>query len=73
MRFLVRGQGNTLFLTAREAVFAFNPSAAPVWRPERMASRTRAAHETLHTARTVVRMRLLATNPAPELVGLEEL
>ena len=70
VQFLAHGQGYTLFLTAREAVFNFRPPAAPGPQPKGIAPRIGAGPD---TDRTVVRMQLLGGNPAPQVVGLEEL
>jgi hypothetical protein len=73
VQFLARGQGYTLFLTAREAVFAFSPPAAHRQRHRGLRPRTRAEQDPSETARAVVRMQLLEANPAPQVVGVEEL
>jgi len=73
VQFLAHGQGYTLFLTAREAVFAFCPPAAPGPQPKGSAPRTGTGPDTPGTAQAVVRMQLLGANPAPQVVGLEEL
>src|SRR5262249_53627138 len=73
VQFLAHGQGYTLFLTAREAVFAFRPPAAPRQHPTRLVPRPGAGQDPPDTARAVVRMQLLGANPAPQVVGLEEL
>jgi hypothetical protein len=70
VQFLAHGQGYTLFLTAREAVFNFRPPAASGPQPKGIAPRIGAGPD---TDRTVVRMQLLGGNPAPQVVGLEEL
>ena len=71
VQFLAHGQGYTLFLTAREAVFNFRPPAAP-WAAAQ-GNRTQARSGAGHGPQTVVRMQLLGGNPAPQVVGLEEL
>jgi Beta-propeller repeat len=73
VQFFARGQGYTLFLTAREAVFAFSPLAAHRQRHRGLRPRTGAEQDPSETARAVVRMQLLEANPAPQVVGLEEL
>jgi len=73
VQFLAHGQGYTLFLTAREAVFAFRPPAAPGPQPQGITPRTGTGPDTPGTAQAVVRMQLLGANPAPQGVGLEEL
>jgi hypothetical protein len=73
VQFLARGQGYTLFLTAREAVFAFSPLAAHGQRTTGIVPRTGTGQDTPDTARAVVRMQLLGANPAAQAVGLEEL
>jgi hypothetical protein len=64
VKFLSRGGGYTLFLTPRETVLA-------------LAARSRAGDTKrqcrLQSQASVVRMRLVGSNPAPELVGLDEL
>ena len=73
VQFLAHGQGYQLFLTAREAVFAFRPSATAGQRPTGLMPRTGTGPDTTDTARAVVHMQLLGANPAPQGVGLEEL
>jgi hypothetical protein len=73
VQFLAHGQGYTLFLTAREAVFAFRPPAAHRPHPMLLMPRPGMVQDTPDTARAVVRMQLLEANPAPQGVGLEEL
>jgi hypothetical protein len=73
VQFLARGQGYTLFLTAGEAVFAFRPRAAHRQRHRGLMPRTGAGQDPPDAARAVVRMQLLGANPAPQVVGLEEL
>ena len=73
VQFLAQGQGYTLFLTAREAVFAFRPPAAHPQHPTRLVPRPGAVQDTPDTAQSVVRMQLLGANSAPQVVGLEEL
>src|SRR5437899_6471384 len=70
VQFLAHGQGYTLFLTAREAVFAFRPPAAHGQRPIGRVPKARAVQDMPDTARTVVRMQLLGANPAPQARGL---
>jgi hypothetical protein len=71
--FLAHGQGYTLLLTAREAVFASRPPVAAVPRPTGIVPRTGGMQDTSDTARALVRMQLLGANPAPQVMGLEEL
>jgi Beta-propeller repeat len=73
VQFLAHGQGYILFLTAREAVFAFRPPAAHPLHPSRLVPRPGAVQDTPDTARAVVRMQLLGANSAPQVVGLEDL
>src|SRR5262249_52556790 len=73
VQFLAHGQGYTLFLTARGAVFAFRPLAALGSQHKGIVPRPKAVQATPDTARTVVHMQLLGANPAPQSVGLEEL
>jgi hypothetical protein len=73
VQFLAHGQGYSLFLTAREAVFAFRPPAALGSQHKGIVPRPNAVQATPDTARTVVHMQLLGANPAPQSVGLEEL
>jgi Beta-propeller repeat len=73
VQFLARGQGYTLFLTAREAVFTFSSPAAPGQPPTGRVPKTREGQDTPNAGRTVVRMQLLGANPTPQVVGLEEL
>jgi len=72
VKFLARGQGYTLFLTAREAVFAFSPLAAHRQRPKGIGPQAGAGPATSDLARIVVRMQLFGANPAPQVMGLEE-
>jgi hypothetical protein len=74
VQFLARGQGYQLFLTAREAVFAFRPPAAPRGQhPTGLIPELRAVQDMSDSAQAVVRMQLLGANPTPQVVGLEEL
>src|SRR6266568_5609241 len=73
VQFLAHGQGYTLFLTAREAVFAFRSPAAHGQRPTGLVPRPGVVQDTPDTAQSVVRMQLLGANPAPQGVGLKEL
>src|SRR5712691_13064577 len=66
VQFLAHGQGYTLFLTAHEAVFAFRPPATHGQRPTGRVPKPRAVQDMPDTARAVVRMQLLAANPAPQ-------
>lgn len=72
VQFLAHGQGYTLFLTAREAVFAFRPPAAHRQRHRSLKPRPGAGQDPPETARAVVRMQLLGANLAPQVVGLDE-
>jgi hypothetical protein len=73
VQFLAHGQGYSLFLTAREAVFAFRPPAAHGQRSTSRVLKLRAGQDVPASAHAVVRMQLLGANPAPQVVGLEEL
>jgi hypothetical protein len=73
VQFLAHSQGYTLFLTAREPVFAFRPPAAHGQRPMGLVPRIGAVQDAPDRGQTVVRMQLLGANPAPQAMGLEEL
>src|SRR6266568_1543652 len=73
VQFLAHGQGYSLFLTAREAVFVFRPPAAHGPRSTSRVLKQRAGQDIPASAQAVVRMQLLGANPAPQVVGLEEL
>jgi hypothetical protein len=62
VRFLARGSGYTLFLTATETVLSFPEPAAPGRRSERQTGKP-----------AVLRMKLVGANPRPQVVGLDEL
>ena len=71
VKFLSRGSGYTLFLTPNEAVFSLT-------KPQKKPSAGR--HELFEKPvdveqrrTTVLRMRLLGANPAPEVIGVNEL
>lgn len=67
--FLSRGSGYTFFLTATEAVMAFVQPAPRENRDED----SRGANRGASGRRSVVRMRLEGSNPAPRVEGLDEL
>ena len=75
VQFLAHGQGYQLFLTACEAVFAFRPPAATHGQqyPTGLVPKPRAVQDMPDGSQAVVRMQLLGANPAPQVVGLEEL
>src|SRR5713101_7188410 len=73
VQFLAHGQGYTLFLTAREAVFAFRPPAAHGLRPTSHVPKPQTGQDMSASAQAVVRMQLLGANSASQVVGLEEL
>ncbi len=70
VKFLARGSGYALFLTSTEAVLSLRTPA----RSSGVAAR-RVAHvlETQAGRATVVRLKFLGANPAPQVVGLEAL
>jgi hypothetical protein len=70
VKFLARGSGSTLFLTADEVVLALSISSRP--RQTRIAGPTRLARPG-GTTPSVVRIRFLGANPAPQAVGLAPL
>ncbi|MGH9783221.1 MAG: SBBP repeat-containing protein, partial [Terriglobia bacterium] len=74
VRFLSRGGGYTLFLAPTEAVLALREAAAS--KPQQKAGRVAAALEPETApahAPVVLRMKLIGSNSAPRLVGLDEL
>ena len=74
VKYLSRGRGYTLFLTATDAVLALRTPTAPGARQETpaRASMTEPA-EAQSSASAVVRMELVGANPSPPVVGLEPL
>jgi hypothetical protein len=54
-------------------VFAFRPPAAHGKHPTRLMPKPGVVQDTPGTARVMMRMQLLGANPAPQVVGLEEL
>jgi hypothetical protein len=72
--FLARGRGNTLFLTATEAVLALRPPHAGHTSPRtgHLASATD-PEDRQGSGQTVLRLRLLGANPQPQVAGLDEL
>ena len=74
VKFLSRGSGYTLFLTSTEAVLVLRKPVAPAGRDERGTTLTPAdAQDSQATARPVVRMKLVGSNPVSQVIGLEEL
>ncbi len=77
VKFLTRGTGYTLFLTGTEAVLSLakpegrhNPQIAPIsQKTDRSVKSVGGKSE----VGAVLRMKLVAANPAPEVIGLEEL
>ncbi|MGR6034661.1 MAG: DUF7948 domain-containing protein [Candidatus Nitrosoglobus sp.] len=68
VKFLSRGAGYQLFLTATEAVLALqppSPKSSTQSAPKRVKEKK--------TAPAVLRMQLLGANPAPEIAGVERL
>jgi hypothetical protein len=76
VQFLARGQGYNIFLTAKEAVFAFNTPAARLddsrKSRERTSEKERVA-ENANTKRAVIRMQFLGANPDAQVNALDEL
>ncbi len=78
VRFLSRGRGYTLFFAPNEVALVLRK---PHVAPERMSRRPRnrwrrepiGSHESEGVTRTVVRMKVIGANPAPRVVGLNEL
>jgi hypothetical protein len=70
VKFLSRGNGYTLFLTATDAVLSL--TAPSPTRDDRVADSV-ARPEPPRVASAVLRMKLIGANPAPEADGLEEL
>src|SRR2546422_3330250 len=66
VKFLSRGTGYSLFLTADTAVLSLQPSV-----PSPLSHRGRGSHS--QSARAVLQMKLVNTNPKTQLIGLNEL
>ena len=74
VEFLSRGRGYTLFLTADEAVLVLHKPTDPKTESEKDPSFTNAHREdTSVSVSDVLRMRLIGSTPAPQVVGLEQL
>ena len=73
--FMAGGRGNTLFLTATEAVLALRqPHAAQTLpRTGRLARATDPEDRQIMGQTVVLRLRLLGANPQPQVTGLDEL
>src|SRR2546425_897296 len=74
VKFLSRGSGYSLFLTANETVLSLRKPTAPAAqrRIDTAAMGQEVAENKASTA-TVLRMRLVGANPAAEISGLEQL
>jgi len=70
VKFLARGRGYTLFLTSTEAVWALRKSQA---KHSSMSPDPARKPEPQIEGQTVVRMKLVGGNPAPRVIGQEEL
>jgi hypothetical protein len=70
VKFLSRGAGYQLFLTATEAVLALQQSSP---RAKSAPKKSQEKVKVKKTAPTVLRMQLLGANPAPEISGVERL
>src|ERR1700688_4111702 len=76
VKFLSRGSGYTLYLTAKEAVLALRKTPSNGDNSENRSAKIRNAGLTTdHLPRTsaVLRMRLEGANPTPKVKGLEQL
>jgi hypothetical protein len=71
VKFLSRGRGYVLFLTPTEAVLALKNHQSAISSQPSAPNRQR--KEPSEAARTVLRMKLLGANSAPNVVGLDEL
>jgi hypothetical protein len=69
VKFLARGNGYTLFLTDREAVLRLRAPNGNAAETKRFANARASKSET--SADSVVRLSLAASNPSPQLEGLE--
>jgi hypothetical protein len=73
VKFLARGQGYTIFLTPTEAVFALpRPDVAAVQRLNTKGSK-KPSSDTAKPGRTLMRMQLVGSAPAPRMQGVDEL
>ena len=72
VKFLSRGRGYTLFLTSTEAVWVLTKAEARAKR-DRFPLRKPDPAQPQKVTRTVVRMKLVGSNPQPRTGGLEEL
>jgi len=75
VKFIARGRGYSLFLTSNEAVLSLRSQQPP---GKTSGSFSKGDHATTPqepqtTKRSVLRMKLMGVNPAPQVVGLEEL
>ena len=73
VKFLSRGSGYTLFLTAKEAVLALQKTPSNGENQKAKISNAGLATEHLPPTSAVLRMRLLGANPAAKVKGLEQL
>jgi hypothetical protein len=74
VRYVSRGSGYDLFLTAQEAVLALRPNGRYDLTPLHRAASLRAIREARKAARlTAVHLRLDGANPSPRIAGLERL
>src|ERR1700730_902084 len=75
VKFMARGSGYNLFLTGAEAVLALSkPTTANAMETERAEDGISPADRQVRSARkTVVRIRLLGANPAPDIKGQDQL
>jgi hypothetical protein len=70
VKFLSRGAGYQLFLTATEAVLALQQSSPPA---KPVPKKAQEKVKVKKTVPTVLRMQLLGANPVPEIAGVERL
>ena len=71
VKFLSRGQGYTMFLTANEAVLVLRHSTGQAGRGAAEAASKADGHDS--SADALLRVKLLGANPAAEVTGLNEL
>ncbi len=71
VKFLSRGRGYTLFLTPTEAVLVLRSRPSAI--SDKQSASTLQANMTDEPSQTVLRMKLVGSNPAPNVMGLDEL
>jgi hypothetical protein len=71
VKFLSRGNGHSFFLTSTEAVLALGRPTADKTLKESLLARTAVKHRRAKAA--ILRMKFVGANPAPQVVGVNEL